>query len=200
MKKLLLRGTIVVSLFTLFGCQHSIVPSDNPMLEKSIEVASLSSVVETNQDKERFVEPEPSEWVEYSKLVREYMYHRTQAVLHKDIDILWSKYPELKENMDRETGVNVEKYDVEYFSRFGLQDANFDIEGYEKIKVSTINDNEKIVLVHGSIVYLKTDFDEAGGEYVIKVFLQKKDQQWTVVKTDEYTIPEYKEWLKQKNS
>jgi hypothetical protein len=64
--------------------------------------------------------------------------------------------------------------------------------------VKTINENEVIVLVHGSIVYLRNDFDESGGEYLIKVFLKQEDKHWTVVKTDEYTLPEYKEWLNKK--
>jgi hypothetical protein len=41
------------------------------------------------------------------------MYHRTQAVIIHDSTIIWGRYPELKENMDREKGVNVEKDEVE---------------------------------------------------------------------------------------
>jgi len=33
----------------------------------------------------------------------------------------------------------------------------------------------------------------------MKVFLKQNDNQWTVVKTDEFTLPEYKEWLEEKN-
>lgn len=36
------------------------------------------------------------------------------------------------------------------------------------------------------------------GGILIKIFLEQKDNQWTVVKTDEYTLPEYKEWVKEK--
>ena len=79
-----------------------------------------------------------------------------------------------------------------------MLDANYDIESYERIKVKTINENEAIVLVHGSIVYLRNDFDESGGEYLIKVFLEQKDKHWTVVKTDRYTQSEYKEWVNEK--
>lgn len=128
------------------------------------------------------------------------MYHRTQAVINDDINILFEKYPNLKENIDPEKGINVEKNEVESLNQgFDFVDANYNIESYERIKVKEINDNEVIVLVHGSIVYLRDDFDESGGEYLIKVFLKQNDHQWTVVKTDEYTIPEYKEWLQEKN-
>ena len=122
-----------------------------------------------------FVEPEPSDWVKYTKPVREYMYHRTQAVINNDINIIWEKYPELKESIDREKGINVEKNEVESLNQgFDLLDANYNIESYEGIKIKPINDNEVIVLVHGSIVYSRTDFDESDGEYLMKVFLKQK--------------------------
>ncbi|WP_349408538.1 hypothetical protein [Pseudalkalibacillus sp. SCS-8] len=159
-----------------------------------------NSPISDEKDVEGFFEPEPSDWVNYAKIVKEYMYHRTQAVINDDINILFEKYPNLKENIDPEKGINVEKNEVESLNQgFDFVDANYNIESYERIKVKEINDNEVIVLVHGSIVYLRDDFDESGGEYLIKVFLKQNDHQWTVVKTDEYTIPEYKEWLQEKN-
>ncbi len=186
MKNFVLGSLIVILLLSLIGCQQN---------------TALSDDVNLNKDIVDFIEPEPSDWVEFIKPVREYMYHRTQSVINNNIDILWGKYPKLKENIDREKGVNVEKYEVETLNQgFNLLDANYNIESYEQIKVSPINDNELIVLVHGSIVYLRNDFDESGGEYLIKVFLKQKENQWTVVKTDEYTLPEYKEWLQEKKN
>ena len=181
MKKFQFGSLIIVLLLLLVGCQQNAALSDDQNSKKSLK---------------GFVEPEPSDWVKYTKPVREYMYHRTQAVINNDINIIWEKYPELKENIDREKGVNVEKNEVESLNQgFDLLDANYNIESYEGIKINPINDNEVIVLVHGSIVYSRTDFDESGGEYLMKVFLKRKENEWTVVKTDEYTLPEYKEWL-----
>ncbi|MFE8699733.1 hypothetical protein ACFYKX_03745 [Cytobacillus sp. FJAT-54145] len=178
-------GTLIaVLLLSLIGCQQNVAQSNNQSSNGAVE---------------GFVEPEPSDWVEYTKPVREYMYYRTQAVLENNAHILWDQYPLLKENIDREKGLNVEKFEIESLnSGFELLDANFNIEGYERIKVKTINNSEAIVLVHGSIVYLRNDFEESGGEYLIKLFLKQEGNQWTVVKTDEYTLPEYKEWLKEK--
>ncbi|OCA84036.1 hypothetical protein A8F94_14985 [Bacillus sp. FJAT-27225] len=170
---------------SLLGCQQNV---------------ALSDYLNSKKDKEVFIEPEPSDWVKYSKPVREYMYHRTQAVINNDINILWERYPKLKENIDLEKGINAEKNEVKTLKEgFDLLDANYDIESYERIKVNAINDNEVIVLVHGSIVYLRNDFDESGGEYLMKVFLKQKNNHWNVVKTDEYTTSEYKEWLQEKN-
>lgn len=179
------RSLILILLLSLSGCQQNLAISDD---------------LHSKNDMEGFVEPAPSDWVEFTKPVREYMHHRTQAVIHKDINILWERYPELKENVDFEKGVNVEKNEVESLNQgFDLVDANYNIESYERIKVNAINDNEVTVLVHGSIVYLRDDFDESGGEYLMKVFLKQSDNQWTVVKTDEYTLSEYKEWVQDKN-
>lgn len=181
MKKLILGFIMIVILSTLLGCEQNTNETDSS--KKFID----------------FVEPESSDWENFMKPVREYMYYRTQAVLNNDIDILWGKYPDLKNNIDREQGINVEKYEVESINRdFDLIDANYNIESYERIKVKTINENEAIVLVHGSIVFLRNDFEESGGEYLVKVFLKQDGKHWTVVKTDEYTLPEYKEWLNEK--
>jgi hypothetical protein len=181
MKKMIFGFIMIVILSTLLGCEQNTNQTD-----------SSNGVLD-------FVEPEPSDWVNFMKPIREYMYYRTQAVLNNDIDMLWGKYPDLKNNIDQEQGINVEKYEIESLNRdFDLIDASYNIESYERIKVKTINENEAIVLVHGSIVYLRNDFDESGGEYLIKVFLKQEDKHWTVVKTDEYTLPEYKEWLNKK--
>ncbi|GAE94905.1 hypothetical protein JCM21714_4104 [Gracilibacillus boraciitolerans JCM 21714] len=179
MKKFHFGSLIVLILLTLLGCQQNAVLSDELNLNKDIE---------------GFVEPESSDWVKYTNAVREYMYYRTQAMINKDIHILWERYPKLKENIDLEQGINVEKSEVESLNQgFDLLDANYNIESYDQIKANAINDNEVIVLVHGNIAYLRNDFDESGGEYLMKVFLKKEDNQWTVIKTDEYTLPEYKE-------
>ncbi|WP_102345944.1 hypothetical protein [Bacillus sp. Marseille-P3661] len=185
MKTFHIWSLIVVLLLSLLGCQQN---------------SALSDDINSKYNIEGFVEPDPSDLVKYIKPVREYMYHRTQAVINNDINILWERYPELKENIDSEKGVNVEKNEVESLNQgFGLVDANYNIESYERIKVNAINDNEVTVLVHGNIAYLRDDFDESGGEYLMKVFLIQNHNQWTVVKTDEYTLPEYKEWLQEKN-
>ncbi|MCL6603169.1 MAG: hypothetical protein K6T94_09870 [Paenibacillus sp.] len=181
MKIFLLRSILVVILISLVGCQQN---------------KSITENLNTKIEMEGFEEPKSSEWVKYITPVIEYMYYRTQAVVNSDINILWDKYRNLKDNVDSEQGVNIEKNEVESLNRnFDLLDANFNIESYERIKVKIINENEVVVLVHGSIIYLKNDFDESGGEYLIKIFLEFKNNQWTVVKTDEYTLPEYKEWV-----
>ena len=165
-------------LAVLAGCQESTAQPDIP-----------------KEDAE-FIEPEPSNWTVYMKPIREYMYYRTQAVLNDDIHILWERYPELQQNMDLKQGVNVENNEVASLNGgFDLLDANYNVESYERIKVKTLTENEVIVLVHGSIGYIRDDFEESGGEYLLKVYLEKKDKRWTVVKTDEYMQSEYKEWV-----
>lgn len=94
MKMILLRIIIVVILVSLMGCQQDTTLPENR---------------KTKADMEGFVEPESSDWVKYIKTVREYMYYRTQAVVNKDINILWDKYPGLRDNIDLKQGVNKEK-------------------------------------------------------------------------------------------
>ncbi|MFX3633849.1 MAG: hypothetical protein ACE3L7_26200 [Candidatus Pristimantibacillus sp.] len=179
MKNYLYGSIVIVILLSLLGCQHDTTQTDH---------------IDTNKDLNGFVELKPSDWVKYIKPIREYMYYRTQATVNKDIDQLWNKYPDLQENINQLQGINIEKFEVEFFKNsFDLLDANYDIEKYGKIKVKFVNDTEVIVLVHGSIEYIRDDFDLSGGEHLIRVFLQQKDKGWTVVKTDEHTMSELKD-------
>lgn len=179
---------IITILSLVVGCQQdsTTVETENP---------------NATEDMKDFIEPEPSDSLKYTKTVTEYLYYRTQAVVNNDMDILWNQYPGLKDSINFKKGINVEKYVMESLNEhFDLIDANYNIESYERIKVKTIDDHNVIVLVHGSISYLRQDFQESGGEHVIKVFLEKTNNQWTVVKTDEYTQSEYKEWFNIKNN
>lgn len=121
------------------------------------------------------------------------MYYRTQATVNKDINLLWDKYPDLQENMDQKKGINIEKFEVEFYEdNFDLLDANYHIENRGKIKAKMVNDTEVIILVHGTIEYIRNDFDLSGEEHLIKVYLKQKGGFWTVVKTDEHTLSELK--------
>lgn len=186
MKQVILGSIAAVFLISLLGCQPDTTQSDQ---------------LTGSEDRNGFVDLEPSEWVKYIKPVTEYMYYRTQAVVNNDINILWNMYPDLKGNMDLKQGINVEKMEVESLNQhFDLLDANYNLESNERIKVKTINDIQGIVLVHGSTTYLRNDFDLSGGEYLIELHIEQIDNRWKVIKTDEYTLPEYKDWLKEKEN
>jgi hypothetical protein len=79
------------------------------------------------------------------------------------MQMVWNQYPSLKADVDIKKGINVEEDEMESLNyHFDIIDANFNIESYERMKVKTIDDRNAIVLVHGSIVYLRKDFDESG--------------------------------------
>ncbi|RJS50132.1 hypothetical protein [Bacillus sp. PK3_68] len=185
MNKCLFRTFMAIIVFSLFGCQPNTVETVNVNKEKSVD---------------GFIEPEPSDWGKYNKIVLKYMYYRTQAVINNDMNLLWNQYPDLKRNYDLQKGVNVERNEAESLNEgFNLIDANYSIESHDRMKVKVIGDKEVIALVHGGIVYLHDDYSESGGELLIEISLKVKDGRWTVVKTDEYTESEYKEWMKKQN-
>ena len=185
MRKYLFGILMAAIVCSLFGCQQNPGETVNQIKEESVA---------------GFIEPEASDWVKYNKLIMKYMYYRTQAVIHNDISLLWNQYPDLKVDYDFQKGVNVEKYEVESLNKgFKLIDANFSIESRDRLKVKVVNDEEVIVLVRGGIGYVRNDFDESGGELLIEISLKLKNDRWTVVKTDEYTITEYKELIKKKS-
>jgi hypothetical protein len=139
-----------------------------------------------------FVEPEPDIWVEVMPAVREYLYYRKQAVVSRDVNVLWKRYPELKQGMDTQAGINVEQNIVQTYGSLKPFDGNIFPEQYERIKVKMSGDTAEVI-VHGMELYLVThdpgEFDESGGEFLIILSLRKQDNLWTVDKTTDLSGP-----------
>lgn len=60
-------------------------------------------------------------------------------------------------------------------------------------KIFTVLFKLFFIKLTGGITYLRDDFGESGGEYLFKIYLEHKDNRWAVIKTDEYTLHEFKE-------
>lgn len=199
----MLAALLLTACSTKAPQEESVVAENNPTQDKvesdAAEDKIGSTVFEPIPMREsQPIDIEPSDWVKYMKPIREYMYYRTQAVLHQDINRLWERYPMLQTNIDRDKGINVEQFELESLTGTDYLDANFDIESNDRIKIQTISEHEVMVLVHGKVTYMAADFEEAGWEFLMEVYMTYHDNQWMVSKTDEYTIPEYKEWVKNK--
>lgn len=65
MKRFFLVIGFIIPLSLLAGCQQT----------------TQTENLNAEEDMKDFIEPDSSEWVKYSKIVREYMYYRTQAVV-----------------------------------------------------------------------------------------------------------------------
>ena len=158
--------------------------------------AAGCSIIDTGNKSEGFMEPEPSEWVVYNEILNEYFHYRTQAVIKNDIDVLYARYPSLSENISVEEGINIEENELKnYNAGLTLIDANFSTEQYERLKVKEMGDDEAVLLVHGSNLYVTQEFGESGGEFLMEVYLRKDQGSWEITKTDEYTVSEYHAWL-----
>ncbi|MFA9558390.1 hypothetical protein ACERII_13870 [Evansella sp. AB-rgal1] len=179
MKKKMFSAIMVLFLLAMHGCS---------LIEENITGASVHN---------EFQELEPSAWVEYTPLVQEYFYYRTQAVLHNDIDVLWNRYPHLSTGSSVETGVNSESYEVtSLIDVFELIDANVAMEGFGRLRANQVSEQELILLANSGIEYVTHDFDVTGGEILIELHFRYEDNEWVLIKTDEYTLPEYKEFIK----
>jgi hypothetical protein len=140
-----------------------------------------------------FTVPEPEVWVMLMKPVREYFYYRKEAVVKDDVQILWYRYPGLKQGNDFSTGVNAEVFLVDMYRQLKPFDGNIFPEYYDKIKVIMGNGKAE-VLVHGLELFLYKDeagqYDDSGGEFKIVLFLSSQgNQNWTVDKTIDITGP-----------
>lgn len=130
-----------------------------------------------------------------SAAVYEYFHHRKLALVARDIELLWSRFPHLRTAADLGTGVNKEEWLVTNSSEArSLADVSYAIEGYDRMHASVSSD-EAVVRVHGVEMYIASDFSTSGGEFILDLFLRYEPDQgrWSVVRTDEMTSVEYHE-------
>jgi hypothetical protein len=193
---------------TLISCISGALPTPiriltpEPIIELTITpgpILPLSSTTppETNTDLStlmaNFNEPDPATWVMLMKPVREYFYYRKKAVVSGKVEILWDRYPGLKQPTDFSKGINKEAFFVENMKGLKPFDGNIFPETYERIKV-IISNRQAEVLVHGTELYLYLDktgqFDDSGGELKIILFMSSRDNLlWTVYKTEDISGP-----------
>lgn len=126
--------------------------------------------------------------------VNEYFHLRKLAVVRGDIEILWSRFPDLRVGEDVQTGVNVERRAaMRSDSAPSLADVIYDIDRGERAQVRMDGDRA-VVCVHGLERYISGDFsDGMAAEFIRYLHLRREagGDRWSVVRTDEVTLPEY---------
>ena len=146
----------------------------------------------TSTSTDDFTEPDPETWVMLMPAVREYFYYRKKAVIAGSVEVLWTRYPELKVGADLSTGINAEAFFINNMRVLKPFDGNIFPESYEKLKVSMSGEKAE-VLTHGMELYLYSDetgrFDDSGGEFKIILFLHHQNDQWTVYRTHDVSGP-----------
>ncbi|MFM6899150.1 MAG: hypothetical protein ACKPKF_18345, partial [Microcystis panniformis] len=91
-----------------------------------------------------FTEPDPETFVALMPALREYFYYRKQAVITSNIEELWTHFPELKNEVSIEQGINI----VTNYQSLKPFDGNIFPEHYERLRVKFTNGKVE-VLVHG---------------------------------------------------
>ena len=202
---------LLIAIFLLASCttatsipiqENIFTPSAIPIITKlpvstrtPFATASLSeNPTSTPENVTNFIQPEPETWAMLIPAVQEYLYYRKKAIVAHDINILWNRYPDLKSGADIPKGINAEGFIVSVYQGLKLIDGNVFPEGMEQIKVKLEGDRAE-VLVHGIALFLwideKGNFTDSGGEFKVVLFLQQKNNQWDVYKTDEVTMVEW---------
>lgn len=122
--------------------------------------------------------------------ILEYFYYRKRAFISNDLAELWTRYPDLRENVDFLQGINADEIFIGFLQGGNpLIDGDIDLQHYEPMKIK-IFDSKAEVHLHGQEIFLRVDengdFREAGHEFQIVLYLEKVDGRWTVYKTDQY--------------
>lgn len=126
--------------------------------------------------------------------VNEYFHYRKLAVVARDAEILWTRFPELRRGEDLATGINTEGWlAMRSDTARSLADVVYDLDRYDRVRMRTVGD-DVVVRVHGLERYIQADFSNGtAGEFILDLYLRRQQENWTVVKTDEMTLAEFHE-------
>jgi len=164
----------------------------------NLSAPTSSSSITTSSNISGFIEPDPGTFVALMPALREYFYYRKQAVITGNIEKLWAHFPELKNDVNFEKGINSEELIVTNYQSLKPFDGNVFPEHFERFKVKFINEQQVEVLVHGIELYTWLDeshkFDDSGGEFKVVLYLHMKEGRWVVYKTDEVTLMEWQQF------
>lgn len=127
-----------------------------------------------------------------STAVNEYFYYRKTAIIGRDAEVLWARYPQLRTGEDLPTGINTEGSIARSDTARSLADLVYDLDRYERIRLLSSSADAVVVRVHGLERYIENDFsDGTAGEFILDLHLQRVGDAWTVVRTDAMTLGEY---------
>ena len=144
-----------------------------------------------------FEEPDPAEYVNLAPIVWEYFHRRKAAVLSGNLDAFYVRYPELILDAEPLQGINAEAFHAAGLQSFDLMDGDIFPEYYEPLRVKTLPDHVEI-LTHGVELYLHRDaagsFNQTGGEFKIILYLRPDGEGWTLFRTHEVTLAEWKDF------
>lgn len=117
-----------------------------------------------------------------STAVNEYFHYRKLAILARDPQIVWSRYPDLGAGEDVQRGINTEGW---YASRSAasasLADVDYDLERFERIHFLARSADEAVVRVGALERYVAKDFsDGKAGELLLDLYLRRDGERWTV--------------------
>lgn len=144
-----------------------------------------------------YIEPDPETYAAIMPVIREYFYYRKQAIISGSTEQLFSRYPELKRDIELSKGINAEEFHIKNYRQLQPVDGNIFPEYYEKIKLKIDHDKAE-VLLHGMELYLFSDenneYQDSGGELKMIIHMQRKNDRWCIYKTDEVTQSEWREF------
>lgn len=127
-----------------------------------------------------------------STTVNAYFHHRKLALVARDPEILWARFPDLRSGEDLATGINTEGWLAAHSDTArDIVDVVYELDRYARIQMRTL-DPGLVVRVHGLERYVQRDFtDGTAGEFVLDLHLKRDGAGWTVVKTDHMTLSEH---------
>lgn len=201
------KGILIVlsAAFALISCTPKvIIASETPSIfpTATISTSTIAAPLVTPTEFPQFSLTRAAGFVDDWRLssmlmptVREYFYYRKKAVISGDVNVLWARYPGLKDDINVLKGINAERFFIDIYQALKPFDGNVNLQVYERVRVKMKGEGDEAeTLVHGTMIFLwideNGDFQDTGGEIEIVLFLRRDGEKWTVYRTDEYRLGE----------
>lgn len=121
--------------------------------------------------------------------VQEYYGRYGEALVACDVRPLWERYPALASGKDLAAGINIEGVHVVQGWCGIVLATRFELERVAPLRIHTHGDTVDVT-VHG-VYWFDTRGAQSAGEFQTTITLRKSDGSWSVVRTDEVTLPEW---------
>jgi hypothetical protein len=121
--------------------------------------------------------------------VNDYYAARSGLSADLSVDEFWRRYPELERKLDVGSGINIEAFWARHWHAEGESNYRVELEHYEPVHV-WLRGTSAMARVHG-LEYLALHVaGETIGEFHTVITLERRDDRWEIVQTDEQMLGE----------
>lgn len=136
--------------------------------------------------REEYTPEELERLMEIDPVVNEYFHLRKRAMLDGDAEVLWERFPALRQPGPPGSGINAEGQRAAGWGETDVLDGDILAETDDRFRLELGADTVALQ-VRGREMYLRPDFRQSGWGLEMTLVLRRGADGWEVVRTDEVT-------------